>query len=146
MRTVTQRLNLLRNQTASKAADKLARAGWRGRDSLVLFLFLKLTLPFGLSTAAYIATSLLHLVPLPALAQTLAPLVAVALGAYLPDILVKNAIQKREAAIQKGLPDGLDLLVICAEAGLSLDAALTRVANEVSRSCPPRRRTGACRS
>lgn len=137
MRTFVQRLNLLRNQTAGKASDQLARAGWRSRDALVLFLFLKLSLPFAVGITVYVMVSLLRIIPLPSVASTLAPVLAVVIGAYLPDILVKNAIQKREAVIQKGLPDCLDLLVICAEAGLSLDAALTRVANEISRACPP---------
>ena len=54
-----------------------------------------------------------------------------------PDIFVKNAIDKRRTAIRKGLPDALDLLVICAEAGLSLDAALTRVAEELGACAAP---------
>jgi len=47
-----------------------------------------------------------------------------------------NAASKRRLALQKALPDGLDLLVICAEAGLSLDAALNRVADEMTASAP----------
>jgi tight adherence protein C len=53
-----------------------------------------------------------------------------------PEVFVKNAIQKRRKLIQKGLPDTLDLLVICAEAGLALDAALIRVSREMERSAP----------
>ncbi len=136
MRSLVQRLNLLRSKTTSKMSDKLARAGWRSRDSVVVFLFCKLSLPFLFGAAAYICITLLKLFTLPPLAQSLAPFVGVALGAYAPDIVLKNAIQKREKAITKGLPDTLDLLVICAEAGLSLDAALTRVSNEMARSCP----------
>ena len=47
---------------------------------------------------------------------------AVMFGFFGPDIFVKNAIDKRRSAIRKGLPDALDLMVICAEAGVSLDA------------------------
>ena len=53
-------------------------------------------------------------------------------GLYLPDIVVKNATDKRLDAIRLTLPDALDLLVICAEAGLTLDAALNRVAKEMA--------------
>ncbi len=136
MRALVQRFNLLRSKTTSKMTEKLARAGWRSRDSVVVFLFCKLSLPFAFGAAAYVCLNLLNMFALPPVAQTLAPIVGVALGAYAPDVFLKNAIQKREKAITKGLPDTLDLLVICAEAGLSLDAALTRVANEMARSCP----------
>ncbi len=68
--------------------------------------------------------------------QLLVAMAAVVIGAYMPEIYVKNATDKRRVALQKGLPDTLDLLVICAEAGLALDAALSRVAGEMARSCP----------
>ena len=57
-------------------------------------------------------------------------------GGYLPVVFLRNAISKRYQKLRRQLPDGLDLLVICAEAGLSLDAALTRVARELGGSAP----------
>ncbi|NQU70529.1 MAG: type II secretion system F family protein, partial [Rhodospirillales bacterium] len=63
-------------------------------------------------------------------------LFAVVIGAYAPDVFVNNAATKRKKELTKGLPDSLDLLVICAEAGQSLDAALTRIAVEMNISCP----------
>src|SRR3546814_15939188 len=57
-------------------------------------------------------------------------------GSYLPDIMVYNAAQKRREAIRKSLPDALDLMVICADAGLSLDATLMRVAEEMQKTAP----------
>jgi tight adherence protein C len=59
------------------------------------------------------------------------------LGSYkAPDIYLSNLISKRTDAIRKGLPDALDLLVICAEAGLTVDAAFGRVAKELGRAYP----------
>ena len=58
------------------------------------------------------------------------------LGFYAPDTFLKNRIQKRAHQIELGLPDALDLLVICAEAGLSLDAALVRVSRELELTWP----------
>jgi len=58
------------------------------------------------------------------------------LGYKAPDIFLKNKITKRSDAIRKGLPDALDLLVICAEAGLTVDAAFHRVARELGRAYP----------
>jgi len=53
-----------------------------------------------------------------------------------PDLFVNNKVTKRTAAIRKGLPDALDLLVICAEAGLTVDAAFGRVARELGKGYP----------
>lgn len=53
-----------------------------------------------------------------------------------PEIYIQNLISKRTDAVRKGLPDALDLLVICAEAGLTVDAAFNRVARELGRAYP----------
>ncbi len=63
-------------------------------------------------------------------------LAAVIAGAYAPEIFISNAATKRKKELIKGLPDALDLLVICAEAGQSLDTALTRIAAEMNISSP----------
>ena len=57
-------------------------------------------------------------------------------GLVAPSVFVRNMSERRRANIRKGLPDALDLLVICTEAGLSLDAGLVRVAREISRTWP----------
>jgi len=136
MRSITQRLDLLRTKTAANITDRLAQAGWRSKDGAVMFLFCKLALPFVFGGAAFVLFNLMGVLNLSPMLRILMPLGAVLLGAYAPDIYVKNAIQKREKALTKGLPDALDLLVICAEAGLALDAGLTRVAREMQRSSP----------
>jgi len=61
----------------------------------------------------------------------------VLVGAYkAPDVWLKNKVTKRSHAVRKGLPDALDLLVICAEAGLTVDAAFGRVAKELGKAYP----------
>ena len=61
---------------------------------------------------------------------------SIVLGYKAPDIWLKNTVQKRSALIQKGLPDALDLLVICAEAGLTVDSAFDRVSKELGKAYP----------
>lgn len=136
MRSVTKKLDLMRNKTAENVTLKLARAGWRAKDALVVFLVLKLALPFAFGAVAFLVVNVLQVVNVPPTVSTLLPLAAVVIGAYAPDFYVNYAIKKRAARVQKGLPDALDLLVICAEAGLSLDASLHRVATEMERGCP----------
>ncbi len=136
MRRIIQRLNLMRTQQATKIVDNLAEAGWRSKDALVAFLFMKICLPFAFGGAAAFALYGIGIVDMPPMLQLLAAMICVVIGAYAPEVFVRNAIHKRRKLIQKGLPDTLDLLVICAEAGLALDAALTRVAREMEPSCP----------
>ena len=136
MRTIIERFNLLKGGHVAKVAERLMCAGWRSKDAVVTFLFFKLSLPFvfgGLGLFVVFALTSAELEPI---FKVLAAMVGVVVGAYLPEIFVTNVIQKRRVLLQKGLPDALDLLVICAEAGLALDAALNRVASELQRSYP----------
>jgi len=136
MRRIVERLNLMRSKHADRVQLALARAGWRSRDHVVLYLFAKTVLPFCLGILAVV---LLFVVPVVDIDFNLRALIALALtvvGAYLPDILIRNQQTKRKLALTRGLPDALDLLVICAEAGLSLDAALKRVADEMGKGAP----------
>lgn len=136
MRRVTQRLNLLKAKTGTKTIERLSQAGWRSKDALVVFLFMKLVLPFVFAAGAFFLFNVAKLIELDGTMSMLVPIAGLGLGAYAPEMFVKNAIAKRQKLIQAGLPDAIDLLVICAEAGLSLDAALNRVSQEVQRASP----------
>jgi tight adherence protein C len=137
MRIIARRFDLLRNRTTTRATERLACAGWRSHDATVAYMVVQLCAPFVFGAVSLLLIRVLGILPLDEPLRSLAPLLAVGLGFYAPRVFVSNAITRRQKVIQKGLPDALDLLVICAEAGLSLDAALTRVAAEMDRSCPP---------
>ena len=136
MSQVVQKLHLMKSAQAEKMASQLARAGWRTRNALVVFLFLKAVLPISLALSTLAFVSITPLFPLPLMSKLAVGAGAALAGFFLPELIVKNAVQRRSQEIRKALPDALDLLVICAEAGLSLDAALTRVADEMGRSGP----------
>jgi len=134
MHRVVAKLKLLRNDQARAAADKLAKAGHRSRDALVAYLFLKLCLPTVFGSLAGFVFFELEAYSLSPLIRLLVVLGSMVAGLFAPDIYLKNATDKRRDKIRKGLPDALDLMVICAEAGLSLDSALKRVAREMALS------------
>ncbi len=136
MRRVVDRLNLLRSAQASRISIKLMRAGWRSKDAIIRYLFMKVALPFVLGSIAIVLFYGLNLYGLNTSGKLAVTIGCVLLGAYLPDIVIKNAAGKRAGNIRKALPDGLDLMVICAEAGLSLDATLLRVSQEMERTSP----------
>jgi tight adherence protein C len=132
VRRVVQRVNVMRDQQGEAIAQKLARAGWRSRDAQALYLFGKLALPFVLVLAALAVFFVVSPYGLPLVVRLGIVIGAGLLGSRLPELVVRNRTQKRNKEMQKALPDALDLMVICAEAGLSLDAALNRVASEIA--------------
>ena len=128
--TVT-RLNLLRSKHATEARNMLAQAGIRSRDAMVGYLFARITLPFVLGIALLADNKVFHVLPIPPNFAFVLPFAGVLIGFYAPIVYLRNAAAKRAKSIKLALPDGLDLMVICAEAGLSLDATLQRVSREL---------------
>ncbi|HXZ01870.1 MAG TPA: type II secretion system F family protein [Stellaceae bacterium] len=135
LKRLLDRLQLLRGDEARKTTDQLAQAGWRSRDALVVYLGLRLVLPF-LGAIAAVFLLVAFMPQATGMNKLLGVLVAGIVFAFVPVYGLKQAIKGRQTRLRRQLPDGLDLLVICAEAGLSLDAALARVARELGLSCP----------
>jgi tight adherence protein C len=137
MRSLLSNLKVLQEDQIKLAQVKLLQAGIRSKEWAVAVIFGRLVLPIVLGGGM-----LLYVYGLGGF-ETWSPLkrygivaVSFILGYKAPDIFLKNKIQKRSDAIRKGLPDALDLLVICAEAGLTVDAAFHRVAKELGRAYP----------
>jgi tight adherence protein C len=113
------------------------QAGIRTKDLAFFIIFARFVLPVVLGLIAVIALYGFGMYPNWSWIRrylTLAGIVGLAYKA--PDIWLKNKVTKRSKAIRKGLPDALDLLVICAEAGLTVDAAFGRVARELGKAYP----------
>ncbi|MBV8133098.1 MAG: type II secretion system F family protein [Alphaproteobacteria bacterium] len=136
MRETVTRLNLLRSKHATEARNMLAQAGIRSRDAMIGYLFARITLPFLLGIALLADANVFHLLPIPPKYAPVAPLAGVLIGFYAPIVYLRNAAAKRAKSIRLALPDALDLMVICAEAGLSLDATLARVSRELGNGSP----------
>ena len=136
MRETVTRLNLLRSKHATEARNALAQAGIRSRDAMVAYLFARITLPFLFGFLLLADSKVLHVLPIPPQYGVVASLVGVLIGFYAPTVYLRNAAAKRAKNIKLALPDGLDLMVICAEAGLSLDATLARVSRELGNGAP----------
>jgi tight adherence protein C len=134
--TIARRLRLLQTSQAEKIRDRLLRAGFRSREAMATFLVAKLLCPTGFVGLAFLLVHVLGLGNVPPEFRPPVLAGAVLLGFFSPDLYLANVTAKRRQALQKALPDGLDLLVICAEAGLSLDAALHRVAEEMAHASP----------
>jgi tight adherence protein C len=136
IRELVTRLDLLRSHHATEARLVLARAGLRSRDAMIRYLFARLSLPLVFAVAILGDGYTLHLLPVPPNLRLLAAAGGAVFGFFGPGIWIKNQTSKRQKRIQLGLPDALDLMIICAEAGLSLDATLVRVSRELQAACP----------
>jgi tight adherence protein C len=136
MHQAVARLNLLRSRHATEARAALARAGIRSQEATIAYLFAQVSLPPLFGFAVLFDAHVLHVMPEGSLFRFFAPIGGVVLGFYAPRIYLKNAADKRAKKLRLALPDGLDLMVICTEAGLSLDAALTRVSRELEGAWP----------
>lgn len=138
LRHVVAKLKLLQQHQVGQLQEKLIVAGYRSKDAIVIFAFAKLVMPFVGLAAGLLAAKMDWS---RAFTADQAENWFIVLGlsyfcARLPEIIVSNATQKRHHALRKVLPDALDLMMICAEAGLSLAAALDRVARELGRMSP----------
>jgi tight adherence protein C len=131
MRRVVDVLKLMQSQQTDKLHDRLSQAGLRSRDAIIVFLFFKVATPVLLGAVAFLLVYLLQVGDLAPAGRLAAVLGGIGLGFFAPELYVSNLTKKRQLSLSKALPDGLDLLVICAESGLSLDVSLERVANEI---------------
>jgi tight adherence protein C len=137
MRTMLSSLKVLQDSQVKEAQLKLMRAGIRSKDWAVGVIFGRMVLPivFG-GVMAFVVYGTSTFDDWSALKRYALVAGSLILAYKAPDIYLKNTITKRVDAIRKGLPDALDLLVICAEAGLTVDAAFHRVARELGRAYP----------
>jgi len=136
MRVLADRLNLLRGAAADQTTRKLRRAGFVSRDAAVVYIFIKLALPLALGFLMILLTSTASLIDVPE--NMILPICmgSVLAGFMMPDLYIKNVATKRREILTLVLPEGLDLLTICVEAGLSIDAAFRRVAKEMRDPMP----------
>ncbi|HTN40745.1 MAG TPA: type II secretion system F family protein, partial [Asticcacaulis sp.] len=132
-----ERMKVLQDSQLKQVQQRLAQAGYRNREWAVAVIFARMVLPIVLGIAAVVLVYWSNAFPdWGSFKRFLAFAAAVIAGYKAPDLFLSNKSTKRTQAIRKGLPDALDLLVICAEAGLTVDAAFNRVAKELGRAYP----------
>jgi tight adherence protein C len=130
-------LKMLQDEQVVKAQSKLMQAGIRSKDLAFVVIFARLVLPVVIGTIVILGVYGLGWFPEWGAFKRYGLVAGALIGSYkAPDLWLKNKITKRTGAIRKGLPDALDLLVICAEAGLTVDAAFNRVARELGKAYP----------
>jgi tight adherence protein C len=131
MKQVVEQLNLRKALETDATRERLKMAGLRGQAPVVAFLFFRATLPivtFGVTFFYLFFVNTYELAPLVRLGLSIG---GAYLGFYLPNIFISNLIQRRQKSIKRVFPDSLDLLLICVQAGMSVESAMNKVANEI---------------
>jgi tight adherence protein C len=137
MKDTLEGLKVLQESQLKQVQQKLAQAGYRNKEWAVAVIFARMILPIVLGSLGLFLFYLTDTFPEWGSFKRLMGFAVMLIAGYKgPDLFISNNITKRTAAIRKGLPDALDLLVICAEAGLTVDAAFNRVAKELGRAYP----------
>jgi len=131
MKETVEKLKLSSILESPNTKEKLAQAGYRGQAPLYAFMFFRFVMPFIL-----LAVALLYFFVMARFSW--APWIKLGaaagislLGYFVPDIFLSNTIARRQDSIMRAFPDALDLLLICVDSGMSVEAAFTRVASEV---------------
>ena len=128
---IVDRLNLAKLLEDPKVVDKLAQAGFRGPRPVTTFYFFRFASPFIFSALIGVYLFLINDFGLPGMSKVTFTVAGLLLGYYAPNLYVSNIAQKRQQSIMQAFPDALDLLLICVEAGMSIEAAIQKVGSEI---------------
>lgn len=132
MKSIVERFDLRNALVDEGTVAKLRTAGFRGENPLTRFLFFRLVLPFvGLALAVLYVFVLDRMPDQPFFVQVFVCIGGAYAGFYAPVFYISNRATKRKTSIQRAWPDALDLMLICVESGMSVEAAFRKVAEEI---------------
>jgi tight adherence protein C len=137
MQKIVDQFNLTKWLGQEEAHAKLMQAGYRGHAPYVAFLFFRLVSPAILLVAALVYFFFILEWDQPTIMKVAVSLFVAYLGVYAPNVFLNSKIQRRQLSIKRAFPDALDLLLICVESGMSIEAAFRKVSEEMgSQSIP----------
>ena len=137
MKTIVENFNLSKWVGQEEARIKLVQAGYRGQAPYVTYLFFRMVMPITMLILSlfYVFVVLeLHQPPLIKIGISIG---AAYFGMLSPNLFLKNKIQRRQLSIKRAFPDALDLLLICVESGMSIEAAFRKVSEEIGAQSIP---------
>jgi len=137
MQAIVDRFDLRRWVGQEEARVKLVQAGYRGQAPYVTYLFFRMVTPVVAFVFAIFYVFVVLDLQQTAMIKLGIGIAAAYLGMHLPLMLLKNKIQRRQLSIKRAFPDTLDLLLICVESGMSIEAALRKVSDEIGTQSVP---------
>jgi tight adherence protein C len=133
-KTIVERLQLSRLLEDPKVVEKLAQAGFRGPRPVTTFYFFRFVTPFVFFAVLGVYLFGINGFGLPGMSRFCICVGGLLAGYYAPNVYISNMASKRRDSIVAGFPDALDLLLICVESGMSIEAALAKVSQEIGAS------------
>jgi tight adherence protein C len=131
MQDIVEKLNLRQVFDTEEVRDKMKMAGLRGQAPLIAYMFFRVALPVSITIFALIYLFVLSDYQYPPIVKFGLALGAGYIGFYLPNMFVENLVQRRQTSIKEAFPDCLDMLLICVQSGMSIEAAFAKVSGEV---------------
>jgi tight adherence protein C len=130
-------LNLRKVFEAETSRESLRQAGYRSDNHLVYFLAARAIMPIALATIFFVYSVQVFGDSIPSNMRFAAMAIGLVAGFYLPSVYIRNKISRRQLSIKRAWSDALDLLLICVESGMSIEAALQRVSREIGSQSVP---------
>ena len=134
MKSIVDKLNLYKLLAEEGISDRLKMAGLRGQRPLIVFLFFRFIMPMILFASAIMVLFFINDFERSVIMRLGIAMGLALVGYYLPAVFVSNLVTKRQQALKRAFPDTLDLLLICVESGMSIEAAFSKVAEEIASS------------
>jgi tight adherence protein C len=131
MNTIVQNFNLSKWVGQETARPLLVQAGYRGHAPYVTYLFFRMVMPIAMLLLTLFYVFVVIKLDQPTLTKLGIGIGAAYFGMLSPNLYLKNKIQRRQASIKRAFPDALDLLLICIESGMSVEAAFQKVSDEL---------------
>jgi tight adherence protein C len=131
MKAIVENFNLSKWVGQEEARAMLVRAGYRGQAPYVTYLFFRLVMPIVMLLVTLFYVFVVVQLDQPPLIKIGISIGAAYFGMLSPNLFLKNRIQRRQTSIKRAFPDALDLLLICIESGMSVEAAFQKVSDEV---------------
>lgn len=129
-------INLQHMLSSKEIGFELAQAGLRGRGVIPAYMSTRVLMAIGFAIGTLLVLGLAKEFPYPEFVKFLFAGVGGVAGFFLPKVLLKNTISKRQKDMTRAFPDSLDLLTICVESGLGIEAAFARVTEEIAEASP----------
>jgi tight adherence protein C len=131
MKRVVDDFNLNKWLGQEHARTLLMQAGFRGQAPYITYLFFRMAMPIVMMLAAVFYIFVVLKLQYPLMMKLAMSIGAAYFGVYSPNLFLKNKVQRRQTSIKRAFPDALDLLLICVESGMSIEAAFRKVSEEI---------------
>ncbi|MFN0218536.1 MAG: type II secretion system F family protein [Hyphomicrobium sp.] len=131
---IVEHLDLRQKFDNEELRENLKRAGLRAQSHVVSFLFFRVAAPIVCFIMGLVYVFMLKDTGYPSTINFMMALGAGFLGFYLPNVFISNRATKRQLSIKQAFPDALDMLLICVQSGMSIEAAFAKVGKEISSS------------